>query len=289
MKRFGLVIGVVAISLSAFASPVLAAAPGNDSIDNPIVVGALPFADGPSGTTEATTGATDPGSCDVPGGGPDRSTVWYAFTPTATAAYAADTFGSDYDTTLYVGTSNGSGGIDVITCDDDSSTGLQAAVTWDGVEGTTYLLMVGTCCGGGTVGQSGGGGSVEFHLDVAPPAPTIDLTVDSTGSFTKSGTAIIRGTIACTGVVSPDVIPQDTTGGLISIDASQSVGRRTIRGSSSGFDQQCPTAVTPWTIEVIGDNGRFGGGAVQVNAFASACGPFECVDASVSRTVRLRH
>jgi len=289
MKRFGLIIGVVAISLFTFASPALAAAPGNDGIDNPIVVDALPFADGQSSTTEATTGATDPASCDNPGGGPDRATVWYAFTPTATAAYAADTFGSDYDTTLYVGTPDGSGGIDVITCDDDSSAGLQAAVTWDGVEGTTYLLMVGTCCGGGTVGQSGGGGSVEFHLDVAPPPPTIDLTVDSTGSFTKSGSAIIRGTIACTGVVSPDVIPQDTTGGLISIDASQRVGRISIRGSSSGFDQQCSASVTPWSIEVPGDNGRFGGGAVQVNAFASACGPFECVDANVSRTVRLRH
>jgi hypothetical protein len=289
MKSFGLVIGVVAISLFTFASPALAAAPGNDGIDNPIAVNALPFADGPSSTTEATTGATDPASCNDPGAGPDRATVWYAFTPTATDTYAADTFGSDYDTMLYVGTSNGSGGIDVITCVDDSVASLQAALTWDGDAGTTYLLMVGTCCGGGVVGQAGGGGSLEFHLDVAPPPPTIDLTVDSTGSFSKSGAAIIHGTIACTGVVSPDVIPQDTTGGLISIDASQSVGRRTIRGSSSGFDQQCPTAVTPWTIEVIGDNGRFGGGAVQVNAFASACGPFECVDASVSRTVRLRH
>ncbi len=115
-----------------------------------------------------------------------RSTVWYEFTPVSNERYAADTIGSDYDTTLYVGTPNGSGGIDVIACNDDAFD-LQSAVAWDVEGGTTYLLMVGTCCGGGAVGEAGGGGSLVFHLDLAPPPPTIDLTVDARGSFNKAG------------------------------------------------------------------------------------------------------
>ena len=51
---------------------------------------------------------------------PDRATVWYSFTPDADGDYLADTFGSDYDTTLYVGTPDGAGGIDVIGCIDDN-------------------------------------------------------------------------------------------------------------------------------------------------------------------------
>jgi hypothetical protein len=263
---------------AAFAGSVTAASPGNDDIGSATMVGALPYADGPYDTTEATTGATDPGFCFEPDAGPDRSSVWYSFTPTASDSYLADTFGSDYDTTLYVGTPDGLGGIDVINCNDDTSS-LQSAVRWDALAGTTYLLMVGTCCGGGVVGESGGGGALEFHVNVAPPPLTVNLTVDGNGSFTPYGTATIRGTIACSGEV------QFVEIGL---DVAQRVGRFTIRGFGAQVDESCPTSPTPWSIDVTGDNGKFLGGAVQVNAFAFACGAFECADDFVSRTVRLR-
>lgn len=275
VKRLAILFTIVALSGLAGAGPVLAAAPGNDDIGSPTVVGALPYSHGPYDTTEATTGATDP---DVCFGSPDRSTVWYSFTPTASDRYVADTFGSDYDTTLYVGTPDGSGGIDVVDCNDDSGS-LQSAVRWDAEAGTTYLLAVGTCCGGGTVGQADGGGTLEFHVDVAPPPPTIELTVNGTGSFTKTGAAIIRGTIVC----SSDVQFLE-----VSLDVSQRVGRTTIRGFGGIFEEGCPTSPSPWSIEVFGDNGLFAGGSAQVNAFAFGCNAIECTEAFASRTVRLR-
>jgi len=262
---------------ATFAGPVIAAPPGNDDIGSPTIVGALPYTDGPHDTTEATTGATDPGFCFDPGGSPDRSTVWYSFTPAVSDSYLADTFGSDYDTTLYVGTPNGAGGIDVIACIDDTL-GLHSAVRSDALAGTTYLLMVGTCCGGGVVGEAGGGGTLEFHLDVAPPPPTVDLVVAARGSFTPSGTATIRGTIACSG---------DVQFVEMSVGLTQRVGRYLIRGFGGVFEEGCPTSPTPWSIDVTSQDGKFLGGPAQVDAFVFACSAFECADDFASRTVHL--
>jgi hypothetical protein len=280
MRGIGAVgVGALLLSMFSFAGTALAAAPGNDDNGSPTVVNVLPYADGPNDTTEATTGATDPGFCIDTSLGPDRSTVWYEFTPVSNERYFADTIGSDYDTTLYVGTLNAAGGIDVINCNDDA-VDLQSVVAWDAVGGTTYLIMVGTCCGGGVVGEAGGGGMLTFHLDLAPPAPTIDLTIDSRGSFTKAGTAVIRGTIACAN------LSGSATEG-IEVQVSQRVGRKVIRGFGFG-EGSCTETPTAWSVEVAGENGRFAGGPVQVDAFTFGCGPIECTDASASRTIRLK-
>jgi hypothetical protein len=265
-------LGTAAIVMTAVAGPASAALPGNDDIANATVVGALPFSDGPDDTTEATTGSTDPTFCF---GEPDRSTVWYSFTPASSDHYAADTFGSDYDTTLYVGTSDGAGGINVIACNDDAQD-LQSAVSWDATAGTAYLLMVGTCCGGGVVGQAGGGGSLRFHVDLAPPAPTLTLTVDGTGSFNGYGVATIRGSVSCS----------NADGVEIDADAVQRVGRVQIHGFGGTF-VDCSTS--RWSIDISSEDGKYLGGALSVNVFAFACGTIECADAFVSKTVRLRH
>jgi hypothetical protein len=265
-------LGTAAIVMTALAVPVSAAAPGNDDIASPTTVGPLPYSDGPYDTTEATTGATDPTFCF---GEPDRSTVWYSFTPASSDRYAADTFGSDYDTTLYVGTPDGAGGIDVIDCNDDAQ-GLQSFLSWEATGGTTYLLMVGTCCGGGVVGQAGGGGTLIFHVDVAPPPPTLAITIDGTGSFSRYGVATIGGSISCT----------NADGVQIDADATQRVGRFLIRGFGSTF---VDCSDTRWSMDISGEDGKFLGGYLSVNVFAFACGPVECTDAFVSRTVRLRH
>ena len=272
LARLAVSLSTAAIVLTALAGPVSAAPPGNDDITNPTGVGALPYSDGPYDTTEATTGSTDPTTCF---GEPDRSTVWYSFTPASSGGYAADTFGSDYDTTLYVGTPDGAGGINVIDCNDDAKD-LQSALSWAATGGTTYLLMVGTCCGGGVVGQAGGGGSLRFHVDVAPPPPTLTLTVDSMGSFNGYGVATIRGSLSCS-----------NAGGVgIDADARQRVGRVLIRGFGGTF-VDCST--TRWSMDISSEDGKYLGGALSVNVFAFACGPFECADAFVSTTVRLRH
>lgn len=274
--RRRLIAAIAAGSLLGVAgtATVLAVAPDNDDIGTPRTVGALPYADGPYDTSEATTGATDPGFCHEPTAGPDRATVWYQFTPSSTDRYLADTFGSDFDTTLYVGTANGAGGIDVIDCIDDSQ-GLQSAVSWEASAGTTYLIMVGTCCGPGT---AGGGGSLQLHVAVAPPPPTVDITVDSTGSFTPYGVATIRGTIACANASAP---------AGIDLVLSQRVGRIIIRGFA--FDEfECSASPAPWSAEVSGDNGKFLGGPATVDISAFACGAIECADDFTQASLRLR-
>jgi hypothetical protein len=272
LHRLTAALGAAAIVMTGLAAPASAAPPGNDDIANATLVGAIPYSDGPHDTTEATTGATDPTTCfDAP----DASTVWYSFTPASSGHYAADTFGSDYDTTLYVGTPDGAGGVSVIDCNDDAQ-GLQSGLTWDATAGTTYLLTVGTCCGSGVVGQAGGGGTLLFHVSVAPPPPTVSLTIDGTGSFNGYGIATIRGSLACT----------NADGVGIDADATQRVGRILIRGFGGTF-VDCSS--TRWSIDVSSEDGKFLGGALSVNVFAFACGPFECTETMESKTVRLRH
>ncbi len=81
------------VLIATAASTAVAAPPANDDFDNATLVPGLPFSDAID-TTDATTAADDP---DCAGQGP---TVWYAFTPSEDTEVAANTFGSDYDTTL---------------------------------------------------------------------------------------------------------------------------------------------------------------------------------------------
>jgi hypothetical protein len=273
-RRGSLALAAALVLAAASVTPVAAAVPDNDGIGSPRLVSELPYIDGPYDTTEATTGLTDPGFCHDPSAGPDRATVWYSFTPVDAGTYIADTFNSDYDTTLYVGTPDGSGGIDVIDCIDDS-VGLQSAVVWPASAGATYLIMVGTCCGPGI----GGGGSLELHVDVAPPSPAIELTIAQRNSFTRSGLAIISGTIAC----------ENAQFGAIEVQLEQRVGRvLLLRGSGEAFVEPCTSDPTPWSITVGSEDGKFAGGRAALEVFAFACGPIECADTSISTTVQLR-
>jgi hypothetical protein len=273
-RRGPLAVAAALVLAAATVTPVAAAVPDNDGIETPRVVGGLPYTDGPYDTTEATTGPTDPGFCHEPSIGADRATVWYSFTPVDAGTYIADTFNSDYDTTLYVGTPDGSGGMNVIDCIDDSA-GLQSAVVWPAAAGTTYLIMVGTCCGPGI----GGGGSLELHVDVAPPSPTISLTIAQRNSFTRSGLATISGTIAC----------ENALFGAIELQLEQRVGRvLLLRGFGDTFVEPCTSEPTPWSITVGSDDGKFAGGRAALDLFAFACGPIECADTSISTTVQLR-
>jgi hypothetical protein len=269
------ILGTAALLAALFPGAVLAAPPANDDITAPTVIGGVPYADGPSSTAEATTGATDPAFCHDPALGPDAATVWYAFTPGADGRFLADTFGSDYDTTLYVGTPD-AGGISVIGCNDDAQD-LQSAVAWTATAGTTYLIAVGVCCGDGTVGEAGPGGSLELHLDVAPPEPAFDLTVNTSGAFAPYGAATISGTVTCS----------NADEAWLELMAAQRVGRFTLRGYA-GVAVTCDGTTQPWSLEVTSDDGRFRGGALEVTAFGQACSPLECVFDDAQVRVRLR-
>jgi hypothetical protein len=274
-RRTAAVLAAVALMLGLTSGNVIAAAPDNDDIATPRLVDAVPYSNGPYLTTDATTGATDPTFCFD---SPDRSTVWYSFTPETTAAYVADTFGSDYDTTLYVGTPDGSGGMSGIDCNDDASD-VQSAVVWQATAGTEYLLMIGTCCGGGTVGEAGGGGTLEFHVDVAPPPPTLNITIDGRGTLTADGVVTVGGSVTCENGEVPG----------LDVVVTQRVGRFLIRGFGFAGGVSCDGAAQPWQADVSGETGRFGGGRVTVDVFAAACGVFSCAVDTETRTVRLRH
>lgn len=140
--------------LDASAQPLPALVPPpNDAFAAAAVAPSLPFSAAVD-TVEATAAVDDP-SCL----GNDTS-VWYAFTPVISTSITAETFGSDYDTTLsaYTGTQ---GALTQVACNDDAGAGFQSQIRFPVSAGTTYYFMV---------AGVGGGGNLVFALDAAPLA-----------------------------------------------------------------------------------------------------------------------
>jgi hypothetical protein len=259
LRRTALLLLSVPALLLLAASPAIAQPPANDDFASATVVSGLPFTDQLS-TTEATTAADDP---ECAGRG---ATVWYSFTPTSDLRVEANTFGSDYDTTLsaYTGTR---GALNQVACNDDAAGTLQSRVRFDAAAGETYFLMVGSF-------GSGPGGNLTFNLDVAPPPLELGLTIDPTGSVVPSnGVATISGTVTCSQPASVGVEGR----------MEQRAGRLLIHGFFSAF-VNCTPPATAWSATVEGENGRFGAGQAQVDAVAFAEEAF----AEASATVRLR-
>jgi hypothetical protein len=124
--------------------------PANDEFAAAEVIVKSPFATFTS-TLEATTAPDDP-SCF----GNDAS-VWYAYTPPVSTMITADTFGSDYDTTLSVYT-GAQGSLTELACNDDAGSGFQSQVVLPVVAAQTYYFMA---------AGPAGGGSLVFNLDVS--------------------------------------------------------------------------------------------------------------------------
>ena len=256
-------IGAVSLFLvGAIVSPALAAPPANDDRGNAKVVGPLPYQDSID-TSEATPQVSDPDCVS----GPDNPTVWYSFTPGEDGRYGASTFGSDYDTTLFVGTPD-NGGFNVIDCSDDT-VGLSSSVVWQAQAGTEYLIMVGACCGSP-------GGQLEFVLRRNPPVPAIQVSIAARGSINRFGAAIIRGQTRCNNAAGAQ--------GFIEVSVRQTAGRFFIRGEG-GAGLRCNRS---WRVRAQGNIGVFKPGKVRVRATAFVCGAFACGDDQASRTVRLR-
>lgn len=258
---------------AAFALPVsAAAAPRNDRSARPVVVGSIPFSHSQD-TTEATSSPSDPGYCSAPEFGTDPGTVWFRYTATATGPLGATTFGSDYDTTLYVGTPNGSGGIDVIACNDDVRT-LQAAVRFDADAGQTYLFAVGTSPFAGV-----NGGNLVFNLDVGPVAMAVDLEVDPVGSVSK-GVVTFHGTVSCSA--------EATLGSIVIAELSQAQGPAEALGVGFLDVAGCPGTGIPFAIEVPSEVGKFKAGPATAQFIYAACNDFECANETIDAAVTLR-
>jgi uncharacterized protein DUF6299 len=256
-------LAAAALALSV-TTPVLAQAPSNDDFDNAMAIAELPFSDSLN-TAEATTAADDP---DCAG----RShTVWYVFTPASDVEVSANTFGSDYDTTLSAYT-GARGALTQIACNDDSGS-LQSRISFAATGGVTYHLMVGSF-------DESPGGNLQFTIQELPPRLTLGLTIDPTGSVSRAGVATVHGTVTCS---------RDAPGIFILGTIRQQVSKKVAAVATYSATVDC-TDTSAWSASAAGETAPFKRGDAQVIASVSYFdeGRGEIVRARASRTVRLQ-
>jgi len=266
MTRIAFVTGIVALLGLGLATPVLAAAPSNDTYVDRVVIGSLPFSDSVD-TSEATTDADDleaDANCGAPA---TDASVWYEFVAPADGQFLVDVSASDYAAGVIV-VSGSPGGFALERCG-PGSLGFLATT------GVTYAILVFDFDG------IGNGGTLDIKVEAAPPPPVIELAVGPTGSFdSRTGSATIRGTVTCTG---GDEFGKNG----IDVQLSQTVGRLKIT-AQAGTEFACDGTTRPWELELSSTNGKFAGGKAAVIAHAVACNDFGCDEASVERVVTLR-
>jgi hypothetical protein len=184
----------------------------------------MPFTTSQSVTT-ATVAPDDP-FCFT-----RNQTVWFAFTPTQNLRLEANTFGSNYDTTLGVFTGT-RGALTFVGCSDDSNGTTQSRVRFDAIAGTTYFFEVSSFF---PVSPA----NLVFNLVPAPPPLSIAPSVTQFGAVDPStGAATISGFVACT---QPAFV-------TISGQLKQSHGGTPISGFFSAF-VPC-NGTTPWSANI---------------------------------------
>jgi hypothetical protein len=157
--------------------------PPNDDFNNAIQISSIPYIISYD-VTNATTAPDDPFCFGR------NQTVWFSYTPSTNLRIEANTFGSNYDTTLSVYTGIRSG-LTQNACNDDSNGTLQSRVRFDATVGTTYYFMVASLF-------PVNAGFLTFNLSQAPPPFSFVPTIEQFGSVTPStGTATISGTVTC--------------------------------------------------------------------------------------------
>jgi hypothetical protein len=246
------------------ASPAHAAPPANDAFGGAIAIGSAPFST-TLDTSEATTDADDVNANANCGAPATDASVWYSLTPAADSGYVVDVSGSDYSAGIIIVTGT-PGAFQIVDCG-------PGAVTFAGTSGTTYYILAfdDQFDGGGN------GGTLVMNVDVAPPPPTVDITVDRWASFNpQTGAATVRGTINCAG----------TDVALIEAVLRQQVGRFAVVGYGAIL-ATCDGTDQPWSVEIFGENGKFAGGKAASLTFAIACGAFDCGFDYEERTVQL--
>jgi hypothetical protein len=239
---------VLGTAVSASAAP-----PDNDTYPGRIVISSIPSTS-TQDTTEATTDADDDELNAVCGAPAMDASVWYELTATADTTLVADVSNSDYSAGVFIATGS-PGSFEVQAC-------APGAAAWFASAGETYSIVV-------IDDQSDGGGNgglMELTVDEAPPPPEIDVTVNPTGQFTKTGSAIISGQVSCVG---------EAEFAFLEAELTQQVGRVKISGFG-GSDLTCDGTTRPWSMEIEAFNGVFKGGRAASVTFAVACGAFDC-------------
>jgi hypothetical protein len=269
MKRLALPFGLVWLFGLAFAAPVLAAVPDNDTYAGRTVIAELPFAD-TLDTSDATTDAADTEWNSYCGAPATDASVWYEFTATEDGMVQID-LTADYSKGAVVLTGS-PGSLTPVECYPYSP--IAFPVTSD----QTYLIVVFDL----QQDEGGNGGLVSLVVDVAPPLPpppTIDVTVDPVGTFNpRTGSATISGTVTCSA---------DAEYAFIDVQLAQSVGRFVVSGY--GFAEVwCDGSTQAWSAEVIGSSGLFKGGSAVAATFGVACNIADCAVDFEESSVRLR-
>jgi hypothetical protein len=263
MQRAMFPVGLAGLLSLALAGPVLAAAPANDTYPGATIIGSLPFS-ATVDTTEATTDADDTEANTTCGAPATDASVWYSFTPSSDGGYVVDVTGSDYPAGVIVAT-GAPGSFETVTCG-------AGVVPFLGLDGETYSILVFDYAG------TGNGGTLEILVDVAPPPPTADATVNAQGRFSaQSGDAWVRGTLTC-----------DGGSGWLEVHLDQKVGRFMINGTGAIKEVVCDGTTQAWDVGIRAANGKFAGGKAKVTVFLLVCGPFECAEAFVERSIMLR-
>jgi hypothetical protein len=247
------------LSVAVVESPGLA----NDSLSTPTVIASIPFVDHVD-TRTATISPVDPKFAECQG---NRYTVWYALTPAETTPMVVDTVGSSYTTVIGVFTGVRSS-LSAVTCD----AGVyheegQARARFAAEAGVTYYLMVGS--------YWGEAGDLTVNVN---RALDLEISIDSTGTVTRSGAAVVSGTISC----SLDV----------PIDVDGTVRQNSPWGSESGIISThgfaCNSPSTPWSATVTPNDRRFMTGSATVYVQLGGCGPNNCDFATIETEVQLR-
>jgi len=144
-----------------FTLPI-AVPPANDAFANrALITAGSTQTSGSNVDASAETG--EPKNPAVAGG----KSVWWSWTAAASSSVTISTTGSSFDTTLAIYTGTTLGNLVLIGANDDSG-GVQSAVTFAAVAGTTYAIQVD--------GFSGATGSVTLNhpqTGAAPGAPVI--------------------------------------------------------------------------------------------------------------------
>ena len=266
MKRLSIVLSLVVLFSLTLVTPALAAAPANDTYAGRTTIGGLPFSE-TIDTSEATTDADDAewnATCGAPA---TDASVWYEWTADGDSILIADASGSDYTVGITVVT-GAPGTFELVACGPD-------ALAFEAIDGETYSIVAFDDQFDG----AGNGGSLSLLVDVAPPPPVVDVTVDPVASFdAHTGSVTVTGTVTCTGT---------TDLGFIDLQLRQRAGRVIINGY--GFAEfVCDGTTQPWSAEVFGDNGLFRGGRAASVTFAVACGVVECGADVEEVTIRIR-
>ncbi|HET7800275.1 MAG TPA: hypothetical protein VFL38_07625 [Humibacillus xanthopallidus] len=264
--RWGAAAVAAVTGLVMSAGAALAAAPSNDLGSSPVVITALPYS-ATIDTSQATTDADDVQAnldCGAPA---TDASVWFTVTAAADGYLAADVSGSNYSAGVIVGLGS-PGALSVVACG-------QAGVAFPVTAGETYTILAFD----DQLDGSGNGGTLDITVDVAPPPPMIEATLNPVAQFdSKSGGAYVSGTVTC---------DEGADYAFVDLQLTQRVGRLLIRGYG-GAEVSCTGQAEPWTALILGDNGLFKGGKAVNVTFGAACNLTGCGEYSAEQSIQLK-